>query len=126
MKQSINLQEMCRYFYDYGIMPRFEEEWDNRRECAEALKTFLDRMGLSFKQFYELILNYSLGNGLQYMREVNEMIPLLSPIFDRNDIEMDLSFHENSDPGAGFRGDPLLPAPNTIPHGGENDGNIHQ
>ena len=94
------IYDMSIFYYDYGIMPRFEEEWDNRLECAEALKKFLDRMGLSFEEFYDLVLDYSLGNGLQYMREVNDMIPLLSPIMNRNELEMDLSFHENCVPGA--------------------------
>ena len=113
---------MCVFYYDHGIMPRFEEEWGNRLECAESLKAFLDKMGLSFTEFYDLVLDYSLGNGLQYMREVNDMITLLSHIIDQNSIEMDLSFHEDCVPGAAALPDPICPAPKTIPPGGKVNG----
>lgn len=120
------MQEFCCYFYDAFIMPQFVAEWEAREDCAEELEEFLKRMGITFDEFYHYVLSYSLGNGLQYMREVNDMIPLLSPIMSRNELEMDLSFHEDCVPGADISKTRNCPAPNTIPHGGENDGNIHQ
>ncbi len=71
------MKDFCCFFYDRAIMPRFVDEWENRKECAEALKDFLNRMNITFDEFYRYVLDYSLGNGLEYMKEVNEMMDLV-------------------------------------------------
>lgn len=60
----------CCMFYDYFLQPRITEEEEAREESAYVLQRFLKEMGLSFDEFYRMILDYSLGHGLDYIKDL--------------------------------------------------------
>ena len=82
-------KERCCAFLDEQIIPRYEHEMEQRQECADVLDDFLIEEELTYEDFYHYILFYSLGYGLDYLEEVNYMIPLLYPTEDRNEMEYD-------------------------------------
>lgn len=60
----------CCMFYDYYLQPRITEEEDAREESAFVLQRFLKEMNLSYDEFYRMILDYSLGHGLEYIKDL--------------------------------------------------------
>ena len=77
MSESNDMKKLCCFLFDRCIQPRYAKEQEEREECAEILEHFLRTTGISFDDFFSYVRNYSLGVGLQYMKEVNEMIPFL-------------------------------------------------
>lgn len=67
-------EAICECFYDLYIQPRYMQECDNREETAHDLERFLNAAEMSFDEFIETIWEYSLGCGLDYMKDLNEYI----------------------------------------------------
>ena len=65
-------KEACCLFYDTYLQPRITEEELSREETADALIRFLKRMNLNFDEFMRYIRYYSLGHGLNYLKEIYE------------------------------------------------------
>ena len=84
-------QERCCSFLDNRIITSYEDEMEQRLECADLLDDFLNEEEISFEDFYDYVHYYSLGYGLDYLREVNDTIPFLYPIrdFERDYDELD-------------------------------------
>lgn len=76
-ESNLDIKQLCCFIFDRCIQPRYEKEQEEREVCAEILEHFLRTTGISFDAFFSYVRNYSLGVGLQYMKEVNEMIPFL-------------------------------------------------
>ena len=66
-------KEACCFFYDAYLQPRITEEELSREETAIVLFDFLKRMNLNFDEFMRYIRYYSLGHGLNYLKEIYEV-----------------------------------------------------
>lgn len=62
----------CCFFYDHNLQPLISEHEEILTECAFQLKCILERMNLSFDEFYDYICLYSLGHGLDILKECNQ------------------------------------------------------
>lgn len=71
---KISKDKMCECFYDLYIQPRFMDECYEHEETARGLAQFLEIMGMSFDEFYDTVWSYSLGCGLDYMKDLNNYI----------------------------------------------------
>ncbi len=68
------LEKPCCAFYDLFLIPCIYKQHEMQEQNAEILKSFLKKMGLSYNEFYQAILDYSLGFGLDYLDELNDII----------------------------------------------------
>lgn len=60
-------------FFDHCIEPYVSEEEANRYSCAEALREFLEKTGITFDEFYDYVHLHSFGHGSDYLQEINAM-----------------------------------------------------
>ena len=60
-------------FFDHCIEPYVSEEEANRYACAEALREFLEKTGITFDEFYDYVHLHSYGHGSDYLQEINAM-----------------------------------------------------
>ena len=60
-------------FFDHCIEPYVSEEEANRYACAEALREFLEKTGITFNEFYDYVHLHSFGHGSDYLQEINAM-----------------------------------------------------
>ena len=60
-------------FFDQCIEPFVSEEEDNRYACAEALREFLEKTGITFDEFYDYVHLHSYGHGSDYLQEIKAM-----------------------------------------------------
>ena len=78
-------QEACCAFYNTFIAPRVERMYEEQEECADILLQFLHKQKMTFDDFYHDILDYSLGFGLEYIRELEGIFPYI----ELDDVSLD-------------------------------------
>ena len=71
-------------FFDHCIEPRVSEEEANRYECAEMLREFLEKVGITFDEFYDYVHLHSYGHGSDYLQDLNDMNKADEAVSDDN------------------------------------------
>ncbi len=62
----------CCFIFCHMLEPLILQEEEIRSNCSSLLRQFLEEMDLSFDEFIDYIRFYSLGHGLDYLKECNE------------------------------------------------------
>lgn len=68
-------KQMCMMYYDYFLFPHIEQEETDREKMTSQLLRFLRAMNISFDDFLHCIREYSLGAGLEYIKNLYYRIP---------------------------------------------------
>ena len=69
-------KRMCCFYYEKVLMPKIELLRDIYKEGSDILCKFLQWIDLSYEDFIRYIRYYSLGNGLDEIKEFYDMIDM--------------------------------------------------
>ena len=72
IKNRQEFEKTCQTFYEYYLVPRYEQEEQNRDDSAIMLKEFLKKEGIAFDDFIRAVLDYQNGWGISFIRSLND------------------------------------------------------